>query len=171
MVRKGLISLVLIALIVTGSVYYSLHDSDIEDLILCASDANTHYIPGDVCRWYLETWRVDSEDLVYLESRSGIMFVFGLEDKKMRLNMARLLIRRGARLNYTGRIDGLTPLHAAVLLNDAELAKLLLDHGADLSMKNKAGLDVVAFLEKLKRKQPNVDWSGVEKIIEHRTRP
>ena len=168
--KKSLLSLLLIVLVLMGALYYSLHNSDIEDLIVCASDANTHYIPGEVCRWYLETYRVNSEDLAFLENRSGITFVFGLKDKQMRLDLVRLLINRGANLNYIGHIDGLTPLHAAVLLNDAALVKLLLDQGADLSIKSKSGLDVVAFLEALKKKQREVDWAAVEKVIKDHAR-
>jgi hypothetical protein len=47
------------------------------------------------------------------------------------------LLRRGA--NPNAKEDGSTPLHLAVLKEHADIAKLLLEHGADVNAKDKYG--------------------------------
>ena len=62
------------------------------------------------------------------------------------LEMVKLLIRRGAKVNATNR-DGNTPLHAAVFLCQTEVVKYLLEKGASTSKRNhrrESPIDVVS---------------------------
>lgn len=62
------------------------------------------------------------------------------------LEIARLLIERGAKVQTTNR-DGNTPLHVAAFFCRTEIVRLLLKHGASPSLKNRRGetaIDVVA---------------------------
>ena len=49
-----------------------------------------------------------------------------------------MLIDNGAEVNVK-RDDGFTPLHTAVIINAAEVAKLLIANGADVNAKDKDG--------------------------------
>ena len=60
--------------------------------------------------------------------------------------LVRLLITYGADINYVNPYTGDTPLHRAMYMYRKEIVKLLIESGADLSIKNKDGqtpVDVV----------------------------
>jgi ankyrin repeat protein len=51
-----------------------------------------------------------------------------------------LLIENGYNINAIGPANGYTPLHDAVMANNAAAAKILLEYGADKNIKGKDGL-------------------------------
>lgn len=55
------------------------------------------------------------------------------------LEIARLLVERGARVNARHREAGSTPLHYAVITNHAAVVEFLLDKGADLQATYQSG--------------------------------
>lgn len=59
-------------------------------------------------------------------------------DNAKLLPIVTLLLSRGAKLNVQNR-DGVTPLMLTTLSENAEIMKLLLDGGADVTMKNPSG--------------------------------
>lgn len=62
----------------------------------------------------------------------GIGSASTLHQKKEYKRVVELLIRRGANPNYS-KPDGFSPLHAATLRDSYDIAKLLLDNGADVN--------------------------------------
>jgi ankyrin repeat protein len=56
-----------------------------------------------------------------------------------RTDLAKLLIEKGASINATG-VNGITPLHCAAYMGNAEITELLLKKGADRTVKNSQGL-------------------------------
>ena len=114
--------------------FYSMASSDIEDLIICASHDNAHYIPQSLCKTYLFNHRGTPEDIQYLESHSGLSFVFGLRNEKDKLQMLDFLVSKKIDINKISAIDGMAPLHAAVMDNNVDLVKKLLQYGADKSV-------------------------------------
>jgi ankyrin repeat protein len=50
---------------------------------------------------------------------------------EQRIKMATLLIRKGGKINDVCPCNGLTPLHRACIENNTEMAKFLIDQGAD----------------------------------------
>jgi len=56
------------------------------------------------------------------------------------LDVARLLIQRGAKVNLARTIDGTTPLYIAVARGQLAVAQLLLDNGAEVNTANTYGI-------------------------------
>ena len=147
------------------AIFVTLHRSPIEDVIVCASSEESHYIPMDLCRYYLYEIRDTREDLHALQERAGLAYVFGIENNLLRYEMTQFLINKGISVNTTSAVDGLTPLHAAVLMNDAELVGLLIQSGADVRRRNRNGLDVWQFLNQLKATSPEINRVAVERRL------
>lgn len=61
-------------------------------------------------------------------------------------------IEAGIDVSSTERFSGFTPLMAAVCYNRSDLVELLLRHGADCGMRDRLGLDAVAYAKKTHRK-------------------
>ena len=68
-----------------------------------------------------------------------------------RLEIARILIARGANVNVTQPDIGFTALHEAASNGDIDFARLLLDHGSNINAKMTDGKTPLAFA--LERKQ------------------
>ncbi|EMP42190.1 Fibronectin type 3 and ankyrin repeat domains protein 1 [Chelonia mydas] len=98
----------------------------------------------DVIEWMLnDGCQVDTKDTVL--EWTPLMRVSAVTGNK---DVASLLIEAGADVNMKDK-DGKTPLMVAVLNNHEELIQLLLDKGADSTVKNES---VVILLEENKRK-------------------
>lgn len=161
----SVILLLLTAVIGLGG--WSLHTADIQDVSLCVTEDDTHYIPNSVCEQYMLQFRGTPSDIEDLENGAGLAFFFGIEDREMRRRVMSFFLVNGLSINKPSAIDGLPPLHAAILMNDAELIKFLLEHGADPTQKDQRH-EVTAFgyLELLKQKNPERDWSEVADQLE-----
>jgi ankyrin repeat protein len=61
-----------------------------------------------------------------------------IQDAKKRMEIVQLLIKKGADVNAVGSGD-LTALHKAAAAGDLNLARVLLDNGADASLEDKQG--------------------------------
>ena len=70
-----------------------------------------------------------------------------------RVDLARLLLDRGAKVNSRGE-GGASPLHEAAGNGQIELAKLLLEHGADVNAKDDEGKTPLTIA--MEYKQPEV---------------
>lgn len=166
---KGIITTVIILplVAVTGLGWWSLHSADIEDVAICAIEDDTHHIPSSVCEQYLFQFRGTSDDIEYLESRSRLAFFFEVEDTEMRRRLMSFFLDNGLSINEASAIDGLPPLHAAVLMNDPQLVEFLLEHGADATQKDERHeLTASGYLDLLKQKNPERDWSQVAERLE-----
>ena len=68
--------------------------------------------------------------------------------KKTDINMIKLLIDKGADVNYKGKGNGMTALFAAVNFGFIEVAKLLLDAGANINEKDNKGSTALLYAQK-----------------------
>jgi len=165
--KKILISFFLISTTLIGSVIFSLNNYDIEEVIICSSNNNAHYIPSNICKYYLFNYRGNKNDIAKLSKFSNLSFLIHLENIKLRNRLFDFFIKNGSDINGASNIDGLTPLHAAILVNDAELVKYLLKIGADpatIDRNNK--LTAIQFLHLLINKAPEVNRKEVKLLLE-----
>ena len=99
--------------------------------------------------------------------------LFNIESKK-KYEIAEFFIAKGLDVNgvnhyYFRKPHDDTPLHASVLYNDAERAKFLIDHGADLNIKSKPLNDMTALelAQALQKKRPAEDRSELIRLLSH----
>ena len=109
---------------------YSLSESTVEDIIICGTNDDTDYIPSKVCELYLFNFRTSGSDIQYLESGAGLAFLFGIKDVNKRNIFIEYFLSKGISIAALSNIEGLSPLHAAILLNDLTLVEYLIDKGA-----------------------------------------
>lgn len=129
--KKALISFVIIFLGVSALTIYVMKALNIEELILCSSHTDAYYIPQGICKYYLVNYRANRDDIQELENGAGLGFIANDDNKDTKYMLMDYFLSKGLNINGRSKIDGLTPLHAAILLNDPELMKYLLSKGAD----------------------------------------
>ena len=145
---------------------YSLSESDIEDIIICSTNNDTHYIPSEACELYLFKFRAEEGDIQSLESGAGLAFLFGIQDIHQRYIYLEYFLFKGISVDAPSHIDGLPPLHAAVLLNDIKLVKYLLHKGASTKQPEKNyGLTPIEFLHKLNENNHLINREPIAKIL------
>lgn len=167
-VRKTLaLVILLVAGATVGLAAYALHDADIEELVICSTSDSASLIPRPVCRWYTEHYRITKEEAQILDGRSGLAFLFSVDDTPLRDHWIKRFINEGASVNGPSPTDGLPPLHAAILMNEPDLVALLLEHGADLQQRASAWqLDPLAFARRLVENDPSIDRSQVLSLLD-----
>ena len=145
---------------------YSLSESNIEDIIICSSNNETHYIPDGICELYLLNYRATENDIQFLETRSGLAFLFGIQNENKRYNYLEYFLSKGISIDALNSVDGLSPLHAAVVLNDLKLVEYLLDKGASATQIDKNyGLTPLELLQKLNVGNNPMDRDAIAKIL------
>jgi len=145
---------------------YSLENSRVEDVVLCSVEDNTHYIPNSFCEFYLFNFRLTKQDLGDLQSAGGIAFLFGISNQKKRYVYLDKFIDSGASVNTQSEIDGLPPLHAAILLNDQKLVEYLLSKGSDPRLlDSQLRLNAYDFVLLLKRKNDSINRIEVIRML------
>ncbi len=170
--RKVIISLILlIPLSIVGLATYEMSTENIEFIVINATNEETSYIPSSVYEYYLFNFRLTKEDIKYIESRAGLNFLLGISDHNKRYKFLKYFISKGVSINKPSAIDGFPPLHAAILLNDKELVKFLLNNGADINKKDiKFKLSPEEFINFLQQKNNTIDRSSIKKIISSRSK-
>lgn len=147
---------------------YSLNKYDIEEIIICSLDSGSHYIPPNVCEYYLYNFRADKKDITDLSEVSNLGFMVGIENKSKREKLLNFFISKGSDINGISNIDGLTPLHAAILINDEDLVKYLIEKGANpLKMDRDNKLTAIEYVELLIKKAPDVSRKNILIILQN----
>lgn len=160
--KKIIISILFIIIVFFASVISSLNNYDIEEVIICSINNESHLIPSNVCELYLHEYRGAKDDIALLKKRSGLSFVFDVVDKNKRTQLLDFLLLKGSDIDGLSNVDGLTPLHAAILLNDIELLNYLLMNDANPLVKDRDNsLTSKQFLELLIIKDAITDRSAL----------
>lgn len=155
-----------IFLVVAASLFLVLSKMRPESLIICASDSGASLVPSPLCRYYFLnfTTAADARDL---GARSGLSFAFEIPDRVVRDTVIDRLLFLGADVNAPSSVDGLTPINAAILLNDPSLLGFLLSKGASLGGSGSAGsASPRQFLNLLKEKDKEKDRRAVELVLD-----
>ena len=164
--KKLVIAILLIPGFIVSLVIYALWSFNIHKLIICSSDPDTFYLPSSICEKYMYHFRGNKEDIDFLDQQNGISFLFETKDKDKKYKMLDFFLKNGANINLRNEIDGLTPLHIAVLNNDVTLVKFLLKHGADKNIKDKHNkMTPLEFAKMLENKNPEVNRQSVIKAL------
>jgi len=144
----------------------SMNSADIEDVIICSAGTGTHYIPSSVCKYYLYNFRANKDDIKKLQSHAGLSFVLSMPVYDEKKKLIKYLISKGIDINQPSRTDGLTPLHAAILLNMPGMVEFLIDNGASLTKIDATyKLTPMQFVKLLIEKKPSVDRSAVIALL------
>lgn len=152
--------------VVSSFLYLALTKMSIEDLIICTSDENASKMPAPICNYYFSNFTVLA-DARSLDSRAGLAFAFEIPDTEKRYNVINRLLYIGSDITKASTIDGLTPINAAILLNDSDLVKFLIEKGADLDKPGtENNLNAKEFLSFLKEKDPNKNRDNVQILLD-----
>ncbi len=163
-VRITAATIILFLVGVFGLMVYDISEMDSETLILCASGEGGILIPSKICEYYMVNHRIIKNDIEELASGAGLIFILNGENKEKKYKIAEFFISNGLDVNGVNHYgnDNLTPLHGAVLINDAELVNFLLKHGADISIRppsiNMTPLELARLLQE---NEPSVDRSKI----------
>ena len=165
--KKAILSfLILIPLSIIGLAIYEMSTENIEFVVINATNEETSRIPSSVYEYYLFNFRGTEEDIQYIGNRAGLNFLFGISDQNKKYKFLKYFISKGVSINKPSAIDGFPPLHAAILLNDEELVKFLLDNGADINKKDiKFKLTPNEFIDFLQQKNNTIDRSSIKTRI------
>lgn len=167
-VKKIILATSILFVIFVATTIYSMATLSIQQLVICSSDDEAFYIPKSICKYYMYNYRGNYEDIKSLESHSNISYLFETQDTNERYRQIDFFLESGADINHISNIDGLTPLHAAVLMNDPELVKYLLSKGADpLKEDTNKGVSVYKFVDLLIKNKTNnsVNLNNIRNIL------
>jgi len=164
--KKAILSVIILLVLGIGVMFISMSKGDIEDVIACSLGEGTHYIPESLCKYYLYNYRANDSDINYLQMRSGLNFIVNILNVKERNKLLKYFISKGLDINKQSNVDGFTPIHAAILLNDEKLVSFLLANGASLSVVDKTYmLTPIQFVKLLIEKKPSIDRNAVLALL------
>ncbi len=164
--KRIIISFFLISINLIGAVIFSLNNYDIEEIIICSSNNDANYIPSNICKYYLFNYRGNKNDVTRLSKTSNLSFLINIENKELREALFDYFIEKGSDINGLSNTDGLTPLHAAILVNDSKLVKYLLHKGADPAITDRDNqLTAIQFLQLLTSKTPETNRKEIKSLL------
>ena len=165
--KKIILALVIvIPLLVVGLGFFSMSTGNIEDIVICSTNDESHYIPSSVCEYYLLHYRLTKEDIRFLEARSGLAFLFEISDRSRRDRLLKYFVAKGVSTSKPSAVDGYPPLHAAIINNDPELVEFLLANGANPGQKDENRQQTAReFVDFLGRTNSAADRSAIKELL------
>ncbi len=139
-----------------------------ETLILCVLNEGGILIPSGLCEYYMYNRRDVDSDIEVLSSGPGLSFILEGKDIKKRYEIADYFILNGLDVNGVNHSGGynITPLHGAVLDNDLDMARFLLEHGASKNIKAPTiNMDPLELVQSLQQKEPTIDRKKMIEIL------
>jgi len=166
-IKKIIISLVAVTLVgVLGFYGYAITRMDLDKLLICATSDTAYNIPKGACSFYMRHLRDNSKDVELFDKYHGISTVILNPNQDDRFQWADFFIDIGMDVNLRGLQLGFTPLHSAIVMNDAGGVQYLLDHGANpMITDNTFHLNAFQFFDMLDKKN-NLDRHAVKVAIE-----
>lgn len=136
-----------------------------DTLIVKAIHQSRNPLEQTISRWVLFTFRGSKKEILALEQNNGLNFVIAYQDKES-IETFEWLLNKGANVNCISPIDGLTPLHAALLYENSELVERLMKRGANpLITEKNSDLTACEYLHKLQPGMEESQFKAMEKLL------
>jgi ankyrin repeat protein len=124
------------------------------------ADVNEANESGESVLAYAVRSRCDMELLMLLVEHGADLYDFDNEGVSIfdmsitynNINMVEYMIEQGVDVNFTQRRSKFTPLMAAASYGRTDIAKLLIDHGADKNVVDVKGFSAIDFARKMNKK-------------------
>ena len=146
---------------------YAMSQMEMDHLILCSANETGTRIPGSLCEYYMLNHRMNEEDIKQLSDGAGLEFILNLQNPE-KYELAKIFIANGLDVNGINHYSDkdITPLHAAVLYNDVERAKFLIDQGANVAIRSKGyGMTALELARKLHQQQGSENRTEIINIL------
>jgi len=153
-----------------GLIFYVMSQMNIEHLISCSSNEGGTKIPASLCEYYMVNYRISKNDIDKLSNGAGLDYILNGEDSK-KYEIAKIFISRGLDIDGINHFNDkdLTPLQAAVLHNDVQRVKFLIENGANIGIKSDSyGMTALELARKLHKDDSREDRSEIIKILSSR---
>lgn len=101
-----------------------------------------------------------------LDQHAGLAYVFEITPEQLKYEVIARLLTLGVDINKPSAIDGLPPLHAAILLNDPKLVQYLLEQGADKSISdNNQKMTSSQLVDHLLERKATADLLAIKQLL------
>lgn len=137
----------------------------VQDLLICSTDNNSYLLPASFCYCYFNNLS-DLHDADYLDQHAGLAFAFDIVPTQRKYKILERLLTIGVDINKPAAVDGLPPLHAAILLHDAKLVQFLLNHGANINVTdNNQHMNSTQLVEYLIQHNTSTDLLAIQNML------
>jgi hypothetical protein len=167
--KSVLIAAGFVGLFLSMWVYYAFANlNNIYNLIDCSQgEFHIPLIPQHFCRIYLYEFRGSRDDVAIINHDGSLIGLLSTANKKDQVKLLEFLLNKGVDINGLDERSGISPLHAAVLDNDADVAELILKHGANPLLKDrKRRLTPSGFARQLREKSNQPDRSAIIYLLD-----
>lgn len=104
--------------------------TQLEPLLVC-SQGRDELVPKALCQFYLSNYWSSPQDIAELNQNTGVVWALNAKTENDRKKILAVMLRKGVDINAIDNPSGITALHAAVLENNLEAVKLLIENGAN----------------------------------------
>ncbi|GAB2926362.1 hypothetical protein [Rheinheimera gaetbuli] len=133
--KKFLLIVVILLTVLLSITAFSLSRMSVQELIICSTDNNSYVLPAPLCFTYFNSM-TNEQHAKELDQHAGLAYAFEIKPEQLKYIVITRLLALDVDINKPSAIDGLPPLHAAILLKEPKLVQYLLEQGADKSISD-----------------------------------
>lgn len=104
--------------------------TQLKPLLVC-SQGRDELVPKTLCQFYMSNYWSSPQDIAELNQNTGVVWALNAKSESDRKKILAVMLRKGVNINAIDSPSGITALHAAVLENNLEAVKLLIENGAN----------------------------------------
>ena len=163
--KKFLLIVVILLTILLSTAAFSLSRMSVQELIICSTDNKSYLLPAPLCLTYFNNM-TSEQHAKKLDQHAGLAYVFEITPEQLKYEVIARLLTLGVDINKPSAIDGLPPLHAAILLNDPKLVQYLLEQGADKSISdNNQKMTSSQLVDHLLERKATADLLAIKQLL------
>jgi len=163
-------------LIYVGLTTYICSTTKISYLINDSIKSSMPIIPSTVSEFFLFKFRGNKSDISALKKEDGgLNYIVAAIDAsslsiEKKAKYLRYFISRGCGVNEISATNGLRPLHIAAIEGKAEVVELLLENGADPTLKSEpsvigTSMTPLEAAERSEKKNTHIDYKKVKEVL------